>query len=87
MHSFAIKVAYGRSQIVGAMPLRNTTDPANLVGATGKSNCRQTLRPRAAVRDRLDVDLQSRPPEHGLGRIDAKTAAGHGRIASTFGLR
>ncbi|PPB82821.1 hypothetical protein B0O95_11394 [Mycetohabitans endofungorum] len=44
-------------------------------------------RPRAAVRDRLDVDLQSRPPEHSLGRIDAKTAAGHGRIASNFGLR
>ncbi|MFA8373113.1 hypothetical protein, partial [Burkholderia thailandensis] len=32
---------------------------------------------------RLDVDLQSRPPEHGLGRIYAKTAAGHGRLVST----
>lgn len=39
--------------------------------------------PRAAFRDRLDVDLQSRPPEHGLGRIYAKTAAGHGRVVST----
>lgn len=34
--------------------------------------------------NRLDVDLQSRSPEHDPRRIDAKAAAGHGRIVSTF---
>src|SRR5579859_2145976 len=38
---------------------------------------------RPAFRDQLDVDLQSRPPEHGLGRIYTKTAVGHGRLVST----
>lgn len=33
------------------------------------------LGPRAALRDRLDVDLQSRSPAHGPGWIYAKAAA------------
>lgn len=41
------------------------------------------LGPCAALRDRLDVDLQSRSPAHGPGWIYAKAAACHGRLVST----
>ncbi|MBN4658869.1 hypothetical protein H4F44_24045, partial [Escherichia coli] len=33
----------------------------------------------------MDVALQPRAPEHGLGRHHPKTAAGHGRIALLLG--
>lgn len=32
---------------------------------------------------RLDVDLQSRAPEYGIGRLYPEAAAGHGRLVST----
>ncbi len=32
----------------------------------------------------MDVELQSRQTQYGLGRINTKTAAGHGRIDSAL---
>ncbi|WP_216661224.1 hypothetical protein, partial [Ralstonia sp. 3N] len=31
----------------------------------------------------LDVDLQSRAPKYGIGRLYPEAAAGHGRLVST----
>ena len=35
----------------------------------------------------MAVELQSRMPEHGVGRIHPEAAACHGRIVSTFADR
>lgn len=43
----------------------------------------ERLGSRPAFRSPRDVDLQSRSPEHGLGRIYAKTAVDQGRLVST----
>ncbi len=32
----------------------------------------------------MDVEIQSRQTQYGLGRINTKTATGHGRIDSAF---
>jgi hypothetical protein len=32
----------------------------------------------------MDVEIQSRQTQYGLGRINTKTAAGHGRIDSAL---
>jgi len=32
----------------------------------------------------MDVEIQSRQTQYGLGRINTKTAAGHGRIGSAL---
>jgi len=34
----------------------------------------------SGLRNRVDVELQSRAPKHGIGWHHAKTTAGHGRI-------
>ncbi|MDP9651587.1 hypothetical protein J2793_007062 [Paraburkholderia caledonica] len=46
-------------------------------------------RPGASSRSggRLDVDLQSRAPEYGIGRFYPEAAAGHGRLGSTSACR
>ena len=58
----------------GSIGPRDTNGSRNICGKTGAGS---------AGSGRLDVDLQSRAPKYGIGRLYPEAAAGHGRLVST----